>query len=522
MLNHERTWHDLAQPLDLLVIGGGVTGAAILWEATRRGLRAALVERSDFASGTSSRSSKLIHGGLRYLREGQLALVRESLREREALLACAPGLVEPLPFLMPVRRRERSLRATVALGLTIYDALARAHPRHRWLDARETAARLPDLDARDLLGAYLYYDATVDDARLVLRLIGAAHADGAVAANYVDAHPLRDARGHVIGARLSDRRGDRTLDVRARVTIAAAGVFTDALRAELGEGPALRPLRGSHLILPDWRLPLASAVAFAHPHDGRPVFAYPWQGRTLVGTTDLDHRPALDAEPAIAAEELAYLLAGVQARFPGAAIRAADVVATFAGVRPVIDRRRASPSHAARDYALWNAHGLIAIAGGKLTTFRPMALAALRAAAPHLPPIDLRARAPFDPPALPTDPRLPAAVRQRLAGRYGARAAAMLANASDGELQPIAGTPTYWLELRAAARDEAVHHLDDLLLRRTRIGLVLPDGALGELARIRALCTPELDWSATRWDDEIARYRRLHAAAYGVPSCPAI
>lgn len=506
----------LAEPLDLLVIGGGVTGAAVLFEAARRGLHAALVERHDFASGTSSKSSKLIHGGLRYLREGRIGLVREALHEREALLREAPGLVEPMPFLVPFARGQRTERALVGLGLRLYDRLA-GGAQHRWLDRAATLERAPILGAESLEGAYLYGDATTDDARLVLRLLQEADAFGAVAMNYADATPLLDANGTVCGARVVDAIEGTTLDVRARATICAAGVFSDAVRAAVDAAPHMRPLRGSHLVLPDWRLPLASAVAFAHPRDGRPVFAYPWEGATLVGTTDLDHAGALEREPRIAPEELTYLIEALHVRFPRVGVEAGDVIATFAGIRPVVGPRAGTPGQAHRDHIVWNERGLITIAGGKMTTFRPMALAALRAAAPRLPAFDLAPRAVFAPAPAPRASSVSPAAQRRLAGRYGARASDVLA-AADGNLAHVAGTPTLWAELHWSASHEAVVHLDDLLLRRTRIGLLLPNGGAALFERIGAICARTLRWDAVRYASEVERYRALHADAYGVPA----
>jgi glycerol-3-phosphate dehydrogenase len=325
-------WRRLHEPHDLLIIGGGVTGAAVLWEAARRGLRAVLVERGDFACGTSSRSSKLIHGGLRYLKEGKIGLTRESVREREELLRDAPGLVDTVPFLMPHYRKRKPNRATLAAGLAIYDALAGSW-QHRYIGRAEALALVPSLDVDELQGAHCYLDATTDDARLVLRLLQEACSAGATAMNYVEATLVTRDDGIVRGAVLHDVTGGGEIELLAKATIAATGVFADTLRGSLGESPRLRPLRGSHLVLPDWRLPLSQSVAFEHPHDGRPVFAYPWQGRTLVGTTDLDHEWPLEDEPSISPAEVAYLIAAVRYQFPAPRIDHDDILATYAGVR---------------------------------------------------------------------------------------------------------------------------------------------------------------------------------------------
>ncbi|TAM78363.1 glycerol-3-phosphate dehydrogenase/oxidase [bacterium] len=514
----EQTWQRLHQPWDVLVIGGGITGAGVLMEAARRGLRAALVERGDFACGASSRSSKLVHGGLRYLKDGRIGLTRESVREREALLREAPGLVEPLSFVTPHYRGRKPGRASIAAGLLLYDLLA-GHRSRRYLDARHTLEMVPALDAHDLTGAHLYGDASTDDARLVMRVLHEAVDAGASALNYVCADGLARRGGRVAGAVLRDVLTGRHVEVEARVVINAAGPAADRLRAETGAPPALRPLRGSHLLLPDWRLPLAQAVAFFHPHDGRPVFAYPWCDAILVGTTDLDHRADPLEEASISSQEAAYLIAALHHQFPRHAIERRDVIATFSGVRPVLVSGKADPSRESRDHLILREQGMVTVTGGKLTTFRPMALAALRAARDALgTSVDLEPRPIFSPAVPPQAPGLTSSARLRLSGRYGSRAQAVIDAAQAGELESIEGSRTLWCELRWAARAEDVTRLDDLLLRRTRIGLLLRDGAARWLPRVREICSAELNWDDARWEREEAAYRahwqRYHALRF--------
>lgn len=496
-----------SEPFDLLVIGGGITGAGVLFEAARRGLRAALVERQDFASGTSSKSSKLIHGGLRYLKEGKIGLTREAVRERQELLRAAPGLVEPVWFVVPHYRGRKPGRATTAFGLALYDVLA-ATWQHRYAGAEETLRLVPSLDPNGLLGAHCYLDATTDDARLVFRLIAQAGDAGAVALNYADASLLREG-DRVCGARVIDAVTGDAVDVCARAAVNATGVFADELRSSLGEPPRLRPLRGSHLVLEGWRLPLAQAVAFEHPDDRRLLFAYPWLGRTLVGTTDLDHDAPLRDEPSISTEEVTYLLAAARYLFPRAHVERSDIVATYAGVRPIVDDTHGDPSKASRDHAVWLERGLVTITGGKLTTFRPMAMDALAAAAPHLPP--------FDQTMKPAFARTPDCEHRWLAGRYGSHACELAESALPGDMQSIGSTPFFWAELRYAARNEAVVHLDDLLLRRTRLGLVLRDGGASLFDRIEGICRDELGWDRERWHAEADRYRALWRSHYFLP-----
>ncbi len=501
---------------DLLVVGGGITGAGVAREAARRGWRVALVEQRDFAWGTSSRSSKLVHGGLRYLRQGRFGLTLESVRERERLIAQAPELIEPQPFVFAHRAGRGPGRRLFGLALAIYDRMA-GRRAHRWLAPADADWLVPGWSATGMTGATCYLDAKTDDARLVQRVLAEARRDGAVALNHLRAEQLLLDRGRVRAVALRDAQTGATFEASARCVVNATGAWGDGLRANLGGRPMMRPLRGSHLVAPFWRLPVAVAVSLPHPADGRPVFFYPWEGATLVGTTDLDHRDDLAHEAAITPAEVSYLLGAVNDALPGAGLRECDLVSCFAGVRPIVDTGRGRPSDAAREHVVRDEAGLVTVCGGKLTTFRTMAQqalahAALRVGKPFVPDT-----APVFAPAAPLDPRLPAAVRQRLAARYGADAARCAALAQPGELDTVAATPTLWLELRIAALEEAVVQLDDLLLRRTRIGLLLNDGALAHEPRIRALCQPALGWSDERWDAEVARYRTLIRAHYALP-----
>jgi glycerol-3-phosphate dehydrogenase len=350
-----------------------------------------------------------------------------------------------------------------------------------------------------LLGAHRYRDATTDDARLVLRLIADAASKGAVSLNYATAAPLIDG-DEVAGARIIDTIGNQEADVAAKVVISATGVFADHQRCMVGAHPRLRPLRGSHLVFAGWRFPLACAVAFEHPADGRPVFAYPWQGATLAGTTDIDHGGDLDNEPSISGEELTYLLDAMRYQFPVLELTERDVLATYAGVRPVVDASNAAPSKLSRDHVVWNERGLITITGGKLTTFRPMALDALAAAADRLPAFDRSYRPVFSAP-----------------GKYGHFAARYAQQARESELERVDATPFTWADLRWSARYEQVAHLDDLLLRRTRIGLLRPEGGAAHFERIATICRDELSWDASRWTAELQRYSQLHREHYALP-----
>ncbi len=533
----EEVWSGLGQSWDLIIVGGGITGAGLLQQATRLGLKTLLVEGRDFAWGTSSRSSKMVHGGLRYLSQGQIRLVVESVREREHLLRAAPGLVEPLGFLLPQYQGKRPRHLETSLALALYDRLAGRRSRRFYARPRFDLLA-PHLRQEGLEGGFGFTDAQTDDARLVLRLLREAVRAGGVALNYAPATGLLfDAAGQVCGLQLQDRLSERRAEVRASVVINATGAWADTLRKQLpaqpdteqgpkkeGRNQHLRPLRGSHLIFEYWRVPVAQAISFPHPQDGRMVMIAPWEGVTLVGTTDLDHTEGLEDEPRITPAEADYLLAAAQSLFPGLDLNLDEVVSTWAGVRPIVSsnsEETLNPSEEPRDYTLWQENGLLTVTGGKLTTFRLIARQALKKVISRFPGLkaipNFPAFAPLNltwPEGLPLTKEL----RYRLAGRYGPEAIALVEGAGAGELTPMPGTPYLWAELRWAARAEGVIHLDDLLLRRLRIGLLLHGGGQALLPQIRPICQPELGWDDSRWEAEEAAYLKLWHTHYSLPT----
>lgn len=511
-----------APPFDALVIGGGITGAGLALECARAGLRTALVEARDFASGTSSRSSRLVHGGLRYLAQGDFRLTRESVRDRMALLRAAPGLVKPLGFLLPVRAGDKYGRFVLGLGLAAYDSFAGARSR-RWHDADGLLQCAPILSAAGLKGGWSYLDAQTDDARLVFRVLAEARRLGAVAVNRVAVESLTRGANGVDGACVRDAVGGDAFTIAARCVFNATGVWGDRLRGQIGGTPKLRPLRGSHLLFDAWRFPLAQAVAFFHRDDRRTIFAIPWEGSTVVGTTDLDTRDDLDEEPGITRAEVDYLLRAVRSEFPSLGLDETDVVSTWSGVRPVIaSGAKVDPSKEKRDSLILNEDGLVTVTGGKLTTFRTTAIAALAKAAEAVPGLRVPDAGPalFAPPAAGTIEALrdlPAGLRERWLARYGDEAVSARACAAPDELRTIRHSGTALAELRWACRAEDVVHLDDLLLRRTRLGLLLRNGAEELLPKVEAIARAELGWDDARWDEEVAAYRRTIARCYAMP-----
>ncbi|GBE21930.1 MAG TPA: glycerol-3-phosphate dehydrogenase/oxidase [Actinobacteria bacterium] len=515
----EAIWSALDRPWDLVVVGGGITGAAILREAARLGLRALLVEQRDFAWGASSRSSKLVHGGLRYLKEGKIGITRAAVRERNRLLQEGPGLVDPLGFLLATYRGEHPGRLLDRLGLMLYDLLA-LQWRHAFHDAGDFRLLAPHIKATGLRGGFHYLDARTDDARLVLRVLKEAVRSGATALNYARVVDLLRRDGQVVGVRVLDTETGRTTEASAKAVINATGAWADRLRSRVDGEPMIRPLRGSHLIIQAWRLPVPQAVAVLHPKDSRPVFFFPWEGVTIVGTTDVDHVAPLDDEPTISRREVDYLLEGVHAFFPALDIRPADVTATYSGVRPVIGSGKRNPSQESRDYIILDEQGLLTLTGGKLTTFRLIARDAIDALRSHIPDL---APADHDAPALDSaDDVRPGELGEDLARRLGGwwsnDAATLIQAAGPGELSLIPGTPLLWAELRWAARTEAVVHLEDLLLRRVRVGLLVPDGGADLLPRIRTIVQDELGWHDTRWEYEVEQYLNCWRRAYRLPS----
>jgi glycerol-3-phosphate dehydrogenase len=511
---------------DVVVVGGGITGAGVALDAATRGCSVALVERADFASGTSSRSSKLVHGGLRYLQQFDLGLVREALLERQLMAALAPHLVRPLAFVVPAFGGARPDRL-VGLGLNMYDVLAvdrgrrrRARAaaddwspdRHRVIGGEEVAERLPALAGRAPTSGYLFYDCQTDDARLVLTVLAEAERYGAVPANRAEAVELLDAGGRAGGVRVRDRETGEELEVRGRAVVNATGVWADRLRpGELhdeAELPTIRPSRGTHLLLAHATLPVGNGV-IVPAGDGRSVFVLPWLGQTLVGTTDRDHAGGDLEHVRPAAADVAYLLDAVN-RFFERELGPDDVAGAYAGVRPLIaagdPRKSVDISRRAELYE--TSSGLVTITGGKLTTWRRMAKMTVdrlmeRAGreAPcrtHEVPLGLA----VEPDELPRVEGVPEAAYARLAGRYGATAQEVLGVAQErGELaQPVLpGHPDLLAEAAWAARREQARSVGDVLLRRTRLGLLDARALLnGEapVARVAAVVGAELGWDA--------------------------
>lgn len=506
---------------DLIIIGGGITGAAVLREAVRRGYRSLLIEQKDFAWGTSSRSSKMVHGGLRYLVSGHFALTKDSLNERERLLSEAPDLVKRAGFYFILRKGRFPGRWSLSIILKIYDYMAGVRDACYYTGAK-IQERFRGIRATGLKGAWYYTDASTDDARLVLRLLQEAGSHGGQMLNYAKAKNLIMHQGKVSGVTVEDSVGGNGFDLRAKVVVNSTGVWADKLRSKVHAEPRIRPLRGSHLVIATSRLPLFDTLVIFHPADNRGVFIYPWEDVVIVGTTDLDHSGDLDIEPSITNQEVDYLLRAVNFEFPDLVLSRDDIISTWAGVRPVIGTDKAKdPSKERRDHAVWLDKGLVTVSGGKLTTFRTIALDALKAAGDQLSPAstsnsDDRIFAKVSIKAEELLPENPERAR-RLIGRYGEKASELLSTAIPDELPLIHGTQYSFAECRWALKHEMVYHLDDLLLRRTRLGLLLPKGGEALFSQLQDMFTQELGYNDEEWRNELQRYQEIWGSHYSLP-----
>jgi glycerol-3-phosphate dehydrogenase len=526
---------------DVAVVGGGITGAGVALDAASRGYSVALLERADYAAGTSSRSSKLVHGGLRYLQHFDLGLVREALLERQLMVALAPHLVRPLQIVVPAFDGAR-LDRLVGVGLNLYDVMSVERrrgrrssgegwspDRHRVISGEEVLELLPALGAREPSAGYLFYDCQTDDVRLVLTVLGEAERFGAVCANDLAVEELVLERGRLAGVRARDASSGEEILVRASNVVNATGVWADRLRPQElhdeAEVPQIRPSRGTHLIFSDEDLPLR-AGAIVPAGGGRTIFALPWLGQTLVGTTDNDYDGDL-THVLPAAEDIEYLLAAVN-EFFGTTLGTERIAGAFAGVRPLISSTDSKSSvDISRKAELYEtSSGMITITGGKLTTWRRMAKMTVDRI------VEREARdAPcrtheillgqgIDPSELERTAEVPEAAYVALAARYGHAAQAVLRIAAE---QPylaapiVEGFPDLLAEAVHAARHEQARGIADVLLRRTRLGLLAARSVTAEdtLERLGAVLAQELGWDAARRAAEVVRFQD-EAAAEGI------
>ncbi len=518
------------EAFDVLVVGGGITGAGVALDAASRGLKTALVEKADFASGTSSKSSKLVHGGLRYLQQREFRLVYENLAERQHLLDNAPHLVSPLPFLIPLFGQSGVVSNAVArsysTALWLYDLTGgfRIGKRHRRVTRAEALAHLPLLDTDRLVAGFLYYDARTDDARLTLTVLRTAvDGFGAAAANYAPVTGfLRGPDGAVIGATVDDLE-DLTapaFEVRARVVVNATGVWTDDVRA-LGEASptrSLRPAKGVHVTVPASRFPADTAAVIPVRKDRRSIFVVPWPEADLVylGTTDTDYDGDID-DPRCTENDVDYLLAAANG-VSSAGLTRADVTGVWAGLRPLLTAKHGRVSERTADlsrrHKVWRDHdGVVTVTGGKLTTYRKMAedtvdLAVKGLGGPTRRCVTKALHLEGSPGLAPKQAGgsvLPA----HLEHRYGtlARRVAALANDRPTLLQPVVdGLPYLGVEVLYAVREEMAMHVSDVLARRTRASIQQARASTRAAGAVAALMADELGWDDARTSAEAAQF----------------
>jgi glycerol-3-phosphate dehydrogenase len=522
-----------AEPVDVLIIGGGITGAGIARDAALRGFRTALVDRGDFGGGTSSHSSRLVHGGLRYLEQYDFRLVLEASRERRVLLTIAPHLVRPQAFLFPVYRGARVPGWKLRAGMWLYDLLAafRNVRLHRWLGRKAVLRLEPGLREKDLRSAALYYDAQTDDARLVLATVRSAAQAGALVANYAEATSLLKPDGRTRGATVRDVLSGHPYTVRALVVVNATGPWVDGVRRldEPQAEPLLRLTKGAHVAVPQQRLGNAYAVTLTSPIDGRVMFVLPWGDQSYIGTTDTDEDVAPD-EARATAQDVIYLLRSANAFFPQARLSPHDVVATWAGLRALLrPDRTLAPSEVSREHRIVeSASGLLTIAGGKLTTYRVMARDMVDRVAARLQALDGRPRprrprtdrlplpggetAEFDVLVRAAAARVPEATARHLVARYGSEAAALvnLVERDRALGNPIiAGRPDLWAEATHAVEREMAMRLTDVLVRRLHLFYSARDQGVPASSAVADHLGAALGWDASRRAAEIADYLKL-------------
>jgi len=522
-----------SRAVDLLVIGGGIVGAGVARDAAMRGLRTVLVEQNDLAFGTSSRSSRLIHGGLRYLEHGELRLVFESLRERAVLRRIAPHLVWPLPFVFPVHDGDRLRRWQLAAGMWMYDLLSlfRNVSPHKMLGKRALLTREPGLRATGLRGGARYFDAQCDDARLVVATARSAHEHGATILTYTTVTGLTLDGGRVTGATVRDVRTGREATFRASIVVNATGPWVDQIRRmEDPRAPRLlRLTKGTHAVVPRERMGNHEAITFTSPLDGRLMFVLPWGAWSYIGTTDTDTAESPD-EVRASSEDIRYLLRSANSRFPNAHLGEEDVVATWAGLRPLIEDGAVRATSVSREHVISDGPGgMVTIAGGKLTTYRLMAAEVVDHLVRRL---NTEARGTWPPDAgteleplpggesaslatirtLGIDSGVDVATVEHMLRHYGTEAAGIfnLMRSEPGladRLQP--DHPAVSAEVLHAARKEFARTVADVLVRRIHLFYETRDQGAAAATRTAELLGRELHWTLADQQREVAAYRVL-------------
>lgn len=523
---------------DITIIGGGINGAAVARDAAQRGYRVALVETKDFAYGTSSRSSRLIHGGLRYLEMGDIPLVFESVSERYQLSKLARHLVRPLPFIVPVYRGDKFPLFAINVGLWIYDALAlfRNYRNHRRLSKNDVETNVPGIRSKDLRGAVHYYDYQSDDARLVLENILDAEQYGADILSYCQCMAINRNKSRTKDINLVDTIENETFTIRSHIVLIAGGPWTDELlkrSQHADETPWIRPSKGVHIVVPREKLTVDQALTLRHPQDGRVLFILPYHERTVIGTTDTDYQ-GNPGRIETMIEDVDYLLEAANYQFPQAELKRNDVISSWAGVRPLVRQKNSSsPSALSREHVIRSYNdGTVIIAGGKLTTYRKMAAECIDAFEKMLQ--EKGGSIPTHPCRTKTQPLLGSIglktdldlrkiekeilpfvnsdqiIATHLVEVYGVRARQIvlliekdksLADRIDEEL------PYIWAEVVFSARHERVTTLIDFMIRRTHLFYRAVDQGMSTAEAIAKLIANEQHWDKDRLECEIKSFK---------------
>jgi glycerol-3-phosphate dehydrogenase len=522
-----------SQQFDVIVIGGGITGAGIARDAALRGLSVALIEKGDFASGTSSKSARMVHGGFRYLEQFQFGLVINSCAERRKLLNIAPRLVRPAAFVFPVYHRAKNSLAKINLGMWLYEFLAlfRNVKRHRIMPPEEVRASEPAILQKELDGAIRYYDCLADDARLTLATIKAAHMLGAIVANYVEVTNFIKENSKVVGVEARDVLSGQPISIRGKVVANATGVWVDKIR--IMDDPKaemyVRANRGSHIILPRERVPINDVVIFTSTDGKRGMYAVPWGNTVIVGTTDLDHTGDLDDVHATS-EETQSMLAAVNQIFPDAHMTANDIISTYAGLRPLLGGKEITAYQASRDHEILDSpSGLMSITGGKLTAHRKMAedmvdqiMRKLNTEGYALKAQSMSSsESPIVDPTFDTDvacsqiltkyPKFSQDILSHLVNTHGSDAETILtiANENKSMAQPlITERPYIYAEIPYAIQYEMAITLSDFLVRRTHIIYESKDQGLSVAQSVAQIMGRYLEWDADQVDRNINAYVR--------------
>ena len=519
---HDQTWsfldHNRDEPWDIIIVGGGITGAGIALACTQQGYNTLLLEQNDYASGTSSRTSKMVHGGFRYFAQGDIKLTLQSAKEKEALIKQAPSLIKRTHFnFLP--RKGKFPSASLALPLLkLYDNFADRKSCKK-CSSEELQHKFPYLQDPKIDGGISYEDAIVDDSRLVLRILAEARSMGLVSLNYVKVGLLNTTAKKTTGVTATNIVCGSTISLNAKMVINATGVWADRLPKQ--KSVKIHPVRGSHIIVSHARLPLSEAISVVHHSDGRIVFLTPWEGATLIGTTELAHSNKMEEMPSISASELMYLLALTNRLFPKISLITDDVISSFSGVRPLSSKASLlSSNRKKRNHIIWQSHGLLSVTGGKLTTFRVIAQDTIKLINKTLGKKSKKAfKTVFTPPACSAEELIPnnISLASRLIGQYGDDAITIVGEAREGELKTIATTPYTWAEVRWAIRHDSVIKLEDLMLRRTHLGNLLPQGGRKYLREIGQIVVQERGWTNLEWKQEAKGYLQHWAEKYGIP-----